>query len=151
MENIGTGATASRANLGKMIPEKWAIEILNDFNLEAESHKMAGTLAYGRQRILEIARAMAIRPNYLLLDEPAAGMNRPEKNHLVKLIEFLRNRYGLGILVVEHDIRLIAELCERVVVLNEGEIIAVGSPGQIQQNPKVIQAYIGGSKQTTGG
>jgi branched-chain amino acid transport system permease protein len=151
MENIGAGATASRANLGRMTPEKWAREILNDFNLEAKSHKMAGTLAYGRQRTLEIARAMAIRPNYLLLDEPAAGMNRPEKNHFVKVIEFLRNRYGLGILVVEHDIRLIAELCERVVVLNEGEIIAVGSPGQIQQNPKVIQAYIGGSKQTTGG
>ena len=146
LENVVAGATASGADLGSKTPEKWARQVIREFNLDGFVDLMAGTLAYGQQRTLEIARALAIQPRYLLLDEPAAGMNRTEKNHLIDLIRGVRADYGIGLLVVDHDLRLIAQLCERIVVLNEGEVIAEGSPREIQQDTAVIEAYIGSKR-----
>ncbi len=146
LENVVVGATASKSKLLSIKPEKWAMELIRDFHLEDYADRMAGTLAYGQERVVEIARAMAIGPRYLLLDEPAAGMNRNERSQLVERILGLRTRYGIGILIVEHDLHLIAQLCDRVVVINEGIVIAQGAPQEIQQNAKVVEAYIGHAK-----
>jgi branched-chain amino acid transport system permease protein len=105
--------------------------------------EVAGSLAYGDQRRLEIARALALQPNFLLLDEPAAGMNQSETLALKELLRQLVKQFGVGILLVEHDLVMVMELCDRIVVLNKGEPIASGTPTFIRENPAVIEAYIG--------
>lgn len=109
------------------------------------AHLQAGTLAYGAERRVEIARALVIQPDYLLLDEPAAGMNESESDELLEMIPTIVRDYGCGLLVIDHDMRLIMRLCQRLHVLNHGKTIATGTPAQIRKNADVIAAYLGGS------
>lgn len=120
-----------------------AYELLELVGLGHRAHQLAKTLPYGEQRRLEIARALATRPVLLLLDEPAAGMNPQETDTLTGLIDLIRDRFGLTILLIEHDMRLVMRIAPRILVLDYGQTIAEGSPEQIRTNPRVIQAYLG--------
>ncbi|MCC6728242.1 MAG: ABC transporter ATP-binding protein [Chthonomonadales bacterium] len=120
-----------------------AIEVLRKVNLEHAANAIAGDLPYGLQRRLEIARALATQPRLLLLDEPAAGMNPQEKAELASLIESIRQSTDLSILLIEHDMRVVMGICERIYVLDYGEVIAEGDPATIRANPKVVAAYLG--------
>ena len=120
-----------------------AIELLRIFNLDRRANSEARNLPYGDQRRLEIARALCARPKLLLLDEPAAGLNTGETVELMSKIHEIRDRFGLAILVIEHNMELVMGICERILVLNFGKTIAQGSPDEVRSNPVVIEAYLG--------
>ena len=121
-----------------------AKELLRIFDLEQERNSLACNLPYGKQRKLEIARALATNPKILLLDEPAAGMNPHETEDLAKTIRFIRDNFDMTILLIEHDMKFVAGLCDEITVLNFGTVLAEGDTKTGLQNPEVIRAYIGG-------
>ena len=120
-----------------------AMELLKVFGLEEFAEYKAENLPYGQQRKLEIARAMATNPKLLLLDEPAAGMNPNETKELMNTIQFVRNHFDMTILLIEHDMKLVSGICEKLTVLNFGEVLAQGDTQEVLNNPEVITAYLG--------
>ena len=121
-----------------------ALEILEIFGLADEAYSLACNLPYGKQRKLEIARALATEPKLLLLDEPAAGMNPHETEDLVKTIKTIRDRFDMTILLIEHDMKFVSGLCDEITVLNFGTVLAEGETKKTLADPEVIRAYIGG-------
>lgn len=120
-----------------------AMELLKVFDLQDEADLLASNLPYGKQRKLEIARALATNPKLLLLDEPAAGMNPNETAELMDTIKFVRKEFDMTILLIEHDMRLVSGICEKLTVLNFGKVLAQGKTSDVLRNPEVITAYLG--------
>ena len=120
-----------------------ALELLKVFDLDKEASYLASNLPYGKQRKLEIARALATQPKLLLLDEPAAGMNPNETQELMDTIKYIRDNFDMTVLLIEHDMRLVGGICERLTVLNFGQELASGATSDVLSNPEVITAYLG--------
>ena len=120
-----------------------AMELLEVFGLDGEADQLASNLPYGKQRKLEIARALATEPKLLLLDEPAAGMNPDETIELMETIRFVRDKFDMTVLLIEHDMKLVSGICEELTVLNFGQVLAQGKTSEVLNNPEVIKAYLG--------
>lgn len=120
-----------------------AMELLKVFELDGEANTISANLPYGKQRKLEMARAMATNPKLLLLDEPAAGMNPNETMELVKTIAYIRDNFDMTILLIEHDMKLVSSICEELTVLNFGKVLTQGPTSEVLNNPEVIKAYLG--------
>lgn len=123
--------------------DKRAMELLEVFGLEDHAHDLASNLPYGKQRELEIARALATEPKLLLLDEPAAGMNPNETQELMNTIRFVRENFDMTVLLIEHDMHLVSGICEELTVMNFGQVLAQGETSKVLNNPEVIKAYLG--------
>ncbi|QDM22717.1 ABC transporter ATP-binding protein [Tardiphaga sp. vice154] len=142
LENVMTGA-AIRGDLSEAGLREVAMEVITQTGLADEAHEAIGSLSYGRRRMVELARALACRPNVLLLDEPAAGLNSGEVDQLVDRLTQLRASHGLAIVLIEHNMGMVMRLAERIFVLNFGCKIAEGTPAEIRANPAVLSAYLG--------
>ncbi|OGO16676.1 MAG: hypothetical protein A2Z14_01050 [Chloroflexi bacterium RBG_16_48_8] len=136
---VGVGTTRREAR-------RRAIAALAEMGLEPWANSQSSTLPYGLERRLEVARALAMEPTFVLLDEPGAGLNEEESNDLLKVLGRIRQQHNLGMLVVEHDMRLIMRLCDRLHVLHSGRTIGEGTPAEVRVNPAVIEAYLGRSE-----
>ena len=119
------------------------MELLKVFDLDAEAQILASNLPYGKQRKLEIARALATNPKLLLLDEPAAGMNPNETQELMDTIRFVRDQFKVTILLIEHDMKLVSGICSKLTVLNFGQVLCQGETEEVLNNPEVVKAYLG--------
>ena len=128
---------------GEEAIEEMALSLLRVFDLDQFADVKASNLPYGKQRKLEIARALATSPKLLLLDEPAAGMNPTETAELMETIKIVREKFSIAILLIEHDMKLVMGICEKIAVLNFGTVLAFGSPEEIKNNPDVVAAYLG--------
>ena len=133
----------SLLHIGSYRKNERAMELLRVFGLEGVADYQAANLPYGKQRKLEIARALATDPKLLLLDEPAAGMNPNETGELMETIELVRKKFGVTVLLIEHDMKLVSGICEYLYVLNFGRLLAEGTPAEVLQNPEVVTAYLG--------
>jgi len=140
-ENIKSASLVNHMNYADKI--RYCNEIINYLNLDKIKHVLANTLNYGDRRRVEIARAMATDPDFLLLDEPAAGMNDEESKVLLNILREIPNKFNLGILIIDHDMSLIMKLCKRLHVLDSGKTIAEGLVDQVKIHPDVIKAYLG--------
>ncbi len=143
LENVICAVTVRSPRLGRKAAQECAFGWLTMLNLGDKATTLASNLAYGDQRRLEIARALALEPDFVLLDEPAAGMNSSETEELKALLERIVQEFGVGVLLVEHDLKMVMQLCDRIYVLNKGEMIADGLPKEISINADVIEAYVG--------
>jgi branched-chain amino acid transport system ATP-binding protein len=142
-ENVETGYVGQ--GLGRAEARRRATEILSDLRLADKAHRTASGLSYGEERRVGLARALAINPRFLLLDEPAAGLAAAEAEDLRRLILEIRSKYGCGVLVIEHNMALVMNLCERIHVLDGGRTIAAGTPADIRADAGVRRAYLGSS------
>lgn len=143
LENVKAAVAQHEQSMGQAELESRSMALLSDLRIADLAEREAGTLAYGQQRRLEVARALASSPRFLLLDEPAAGMNEAETIELLNILRRLVRTRGIGMVIVDHDMHLIVNLCDRVAVLNKGQLIAEGAPLRITQNPRVQEAYLG--------
>jgi branched-chain amino acid transport system ATP-binding protein len=143
IENVETAASCSPRTKGFFRPRRASREALDLVGLGDRAETVVGTLPYGLQRRVEIARAIASQPHFVMLDEPAAGLNEAESDALLGVIRLVRDRLGAGVLVVDHDLRLIMRVAERIHVLNEGRTLAEGPPQDVRNDRAVIEAYLG--------